>query len=90
MNTRHWPSTWACAGLSIGLLIAATNTWGVETFTATTGAEKPVKGKKAKAGKAPKMPSDKTGTENRAERTKRLLRECKGRPNAGACEGYAS
>ena len=26
----------------------------------------------------------------RAERDKRLLRECKGKANAGACEGYAS
>ena len=28
--------------------------------------------------------------ETRQERDKRLLRECKGKPNAGACEGYAS
>lgn len=27
---------------------------------------------------------------NQAERDKRLKRECKGRPNAGACLGYAS
>lgn len=26
--------------------------------------------------------------ESTAERDKRLLRECKGRPNAGACAGY--
>jgi hypothetical protein len=90
MNTRHWPSTLACAGLSIGLLIAATNTWGVETFTATTGAEKPVKGKKPKTAKSPKPPSDKGSAEGRSERDKRMLRECRGRPNAGACEGYAS
>lgn len=28
--------------------------------------------------------------ESRAERERRLLRECKGLPNAGACLGYAS
>jgi hypothetical protein len=28
--------------------------------------------------------------ETRAERDRRLTRECKGRPNAGACLGYAS
>ena len=28
--------------------------------------------------------------ETSAERERRLLRECKGRPNAGACLGYAS
>lgn len=27
--------------------------------------------------------------ENRAQREQRLLRECQGRPNAGACLGYA-
>jgi hypothetical protein len=28
--------------------------------------------------------------ETRSERDRRLLRECKGRPNSGACSGYAS
>ena len=28
--------------------------------------------------------------ETRAERERRFLRECRGKPNAGACEGYAS
>ena len=28
--------------------------------------------------------------ETRAERERRMLRECRGKPNAGACEGYAS
>ena len=34
-------------------------------------------------------PVDKGPAETRAERDKRLLRECQGKPNAGACEGYA-
>lgn len=29
-----------------------------------------------------------TGGETTAERDRRLMRECKGRPNAGACLGY--
>ncbi|MBM3387378.1 MAG: hypothetical protein FJY36_06905 [Betaproteobacteria bacterium] len=33
---------------------------------------------------------DKGPAETTPERDKRLLRECKGKPNAGACEGYAS
>ena len=37
-----------------------------------------------------KPPVDKGPGETRAERDKRLQRECKGRPNAGACEGYGS
>lgn len=32
---------------------------------------------------------DKSGSgETAAERDRRLLRECKGRPDAGACQGY--
>lgn len=33
---------------------------------------------------------DKGSGETTAERDRRLQRECKGRPNAGACLGYAS
>lgn len=40
--------------------------------------------------KAPKVPTNPSYGETRKERDQRLLRECKGRPNAGACEGYAS
>lgn len=39
-------------------------------------------------GKRP--PLNQGPAETRPERDKRLLRECKGKPNAGACEGYAS
>jgi hypothetical protein len=39
-------------------------------------------------GRARKPPVDKGPAETRAERDKRLQRECKGKPNAGACEGY--
>ncbi|WP_291933899.1 hypothetical protein [Limnohabitans sp.] len=76
--------------LTLCLLGAAPNSWAVETFTATTGADKPAKGKKPKQAKAPKVPTDKGSAENKPERDKRLMRECRGRPNAGACEGYAS
>ena len=40
--------------------------------------------------KARKPAMDRGPAETRAERDKRLLRECRGRPNAGACEGYAN
>ncbi|WP_296873491.1 hypothetical protein [Tibeticola sp.] len=33
---------------------------------------------------------DRGSAETTAERDRRLRRECKGRPNAGACLGYAS
>jgi hypothetical protein len=89
MNARYGQSTWASLALALGLLGAAPGSWAVETFTATTGAEKPAKGQKSKPAKAAKAPSDKGSAEGRAERDQRLLRECRGRPNAGACEGYA-
>lgn len=89
MNARYRQATWASLALALGLLGAAPGSGAVETFTATTGAEKPAKGKKPKAAQAPKAPTDKGSAEGRAERDKRLLRECRGRPNAGACEGYA-
>lgn len=38
--------------------------------------------------KVPRQAIDRGPAETRAERDKRLARECKGRPNAGACEGY--
>lgn len=41
-------------------------------------------------GKSRKPPVDRGPAETRAERDKRLQRECRGKPNAGACEGYGS
>jgi len=40
-----------------------------------------------KRAKRPKP--DKGNGETIPQRDRRLMRECKGRPNAGACEGYA-
>lgn len=42
-----------------------------------------------KKGSAPKFVNS-SSQETTAERDRRLYRECKGRPNAGACSGYAS
>jgi Mor family transcriptional regulator len=64
----------------------------------TTGGSSPAEGSKAKKPKKEKKAKAKKGGgvsfyegsgETRAERDKRLKRECKGRPNAGLCEGYA-
>ena len=41
-----------------------------------------------KRPKTSKPKSDKGHGETLQERERRLLRECKGRPNSGACEGY--
>ena len=43
-----------------------------------------------RAARGRKPPVDKGPAETRAERDKRLQRECRGKPNAGACEGYGN
>jgi threonine/homoserine/homoserine lactone efflux protein len=43
-----------------------------------------------RSAKAKRPPADKGPGETRTEREQRLLRECRGKPNAGACEGFAS
>lgn len=50
------------------------------------------KARKAAKAHAPRqrVKFDKGSGETAAERDRRLRRECKGRPNAGACLGYAS
>ena len=50
---------------------------------------KPAKAKK-KSTKAHTVKYEKGSAETTSERDRRLFRECKGRPNAGACLGYAS
>lgn len=43
-----------------------------------------------RSGRGKRAPVEKGPAETRQERDKRLQRECKGKPNAGACEGYGS
>ncbi|WHZ10856.1 MAG: hypothetical protein OJF60_001295 [Burkholderiaceae bacterium] len=43
-----------------------------------------------KAKKPARIKFEKGGGETRAERDRRLQRECRGLPNAGACLGYGS
>ncbi len=80
--------------LQLALLMAAALAAPVQAATAgspaATGtissAETPPKAKKKPA----KVKYEKGSGESTAERDRRLYRECKGRPNAGACMGYAS
>lgn len=46
------------------------------------------KKKKAKTHRVAKPKMDHDSGETTKERERRLLRECRGRPNAGACEGF--
>jgi hypothetical protein len=55
--------------------------------TAKEGA-KAKKPKKSKAKKGGGVTFHDGSAESRAERDRRLMRECKGRTNAGVCEGY--
>ena len=88
MKTPHLASTLASVVLGLGWLAAAPASGATDNFTAVNAADKPTK--KPKQAKAPKPPTDKGSSESKPERDKRLMRECRGRPNAGACEGYAS
>ena len=87
MNKRFLTACAGCLGLSLCLSVMPLAAKTPEHFTAISGTEKPAKSKKIKT---PKIPHDKSASENSVQRDKRLWRECRGRPNAGACEGYAN
>jgi hypothetical protein len=61
--------------------------WFAPTIQAKESS-KPKKPKKSRTKKGGGVTFNDGSAESRAERDKRLMRECKGRPNAGACEGY--
>jgi hypothetical protein len=98
MHSGLLPLSLASLSLGLGLVTAAPASWAADNFSAVTpnvtptitSADKPAKAKKPKQARAPKPPAPPGTGENKAERDKRLLRECRGKTNAGACEGYAS
>jgi hypothetical protein len=63
-----------------------------ETFNAVVTTDKPAKGPKnaSPKNKTAKKPPSTGSTETPSQRDHRLWRECRGKPNAGACEGFAS
>ena len=67
---------------------------GAAAGGAKKAVKKDVKKSAKKSGKPAsvnkKADSSPSSQETTKERERRLLRECKGRPNAGACEGFAS
>lgn len=78
-------------GLNIvrGLVVAAVvlNANGAFAAKAAKAEESPPSGRRLPSKVTfHKSPSE----ESRAERAQRLKRECKGRPDAGACLGFAS
>lgn len=83
-----WCATLAWAGHAGAGTVAAGNAGqGVKVAAAHKAAHK--KGKHAVLKQA--QPAERTPSgESVKARERRLLRECRGRPNAGACLGYAS
>jgi hypothetical protein len=79
--TRRWASLLTLA------LITAAGAWIPPAF-AKKAKEKPEQVATTKAKKPGKVSFENGSGESTAERDRRLLRECKGRPNAGACAGY--
>ncbi len=53
-----------------------------------TGTKKPRKARASKKSKGGNISFNDGSAESRSERDRRLTRECKGRTNAGVCEGY--
>ena len=85
----------ARALLATGLALALTWPWAgmtvraaPSTGAADTASPSSAPGKNRK--KSPRARQVQGSGESAAERDRRLLRECRGRPNAGACYGYAS
>jgi hypothetical protein len=85
-----------CVALLLAAVLAAPALAATPTpaNTASDGAaaqpqSKPAKAKK-KSTKTNSVKYEKGSAETTSERDRRLFRECKGRPNAGACMGYAS
>jgi hypothetical protein len=79
----------ALLSLGIALLAAPAQTMASNSTAKESTAKKPKKEKKAKAQKAGGVVFYEGSGETRAERERRLMRECRGRSNSGLCEGFA-
>lgn len=82
--TRHAPARPALA-LTLALLLAA----GLAAPAQAAEAQGRTVKTHAPKKKIAKPRFDQGSGETVSERERRLYRECQGRPNAGACEGYA-
>ena len=96
-RTGHHLGALLCLSLALCWslpVIAQTASGDKSGTTAKKVVKKDVKKSAKKSGKPAsvnkKADSSPSSQETTKERERRLLRECKGRPNAGACEGFAS
>ncbi|MCZ2102885.1 MAG: hypothetical protein LC137_00720 [Burkholderiales bacterium] len=84
MRTRPIPFLTLTLALGGLLLAPATGAASKNQQAATATHATPAKKRSGKV-----KPSQNNSGETTAERERRLYRECKGMPNAGACLGYA-
>ncbi len=78
-------------GSSIAVLCAAALVcMGADAAETKVKKSKPHATQAAKGKKVGRIRFEKGSGETRAERDRRLQRECRGLPNAGACLGYGS
>lgn len=82
-SARAWV---VCAAVALGMLgsVQAQSAEGVTPASKTKAKAR----KKAAAAPGNKVKYVRGSEETTSERSARLKRECKGRVNAGACEGY--
>ncbi len=81
-------SSWAMVPAAQASALSLTDSQ-VTVSASSSHAKKPRKARAAKKNKGNKAIGFYDGSaEDRKERDRRLMRECKGRPNSGACEGY--
>ena len=74
--------------LAMVMTLATFLTGSLIPTTAASADANNVKPHKAKKKKAAQRKIANGSAESTTERERRLSRECQGRPNAGACEGY--
>ena len=83
---RHWCDAVLCACMALGLTALSDSAQAARTKKAS----EPVASEPAKKNGSVKVKHQRSPSEeSTAERDRRLYRECKGLPNAGACLGYA-
>ena len=83
---RYTATTILCACMALALMAIAHNAQAAPHKKATEATA----GATAKKKGSTKVKQQRSSSEeSRAERDRRLYRECKGLPNAGACLGYA-
>lgn len=90
LSGRRLRAALLCAGLCLGLLGASGTAHSAERKKTDRAASAAAAGPEAKKKGSVKVKHQRSPSEeSTAERERRLYRECRGRPNAGACLGYA-